>query len=1167
MADIVLTPQQRQAVETRGGALLVSAAAGSGKTRVLVDRVLGRLCDPDDPKNINDFLIITYTKAAAQELRGKIAAAISESLSLQPENRHLARQLSRIYLAQISTVHAFCSTLLRDYAHELGVYPDFRIADETECAEWQQQAMDRTLTDAYIGLKEHPDCRAFLDQLGAGRDDRTAARILMQAYNSVQCHPDPKGWIGECLRVLELSGFKDMADTDWGKYLKKEFKTILDEQIQSMERGLARLSENAKAEEKYGPTFRMNLDQLRALQKANTWDEIHRGRITDFGKLGAVHGVDKKVLERLKRPRQQCIKIMKEAQEVFSMPSGEALEELRQGAPVIRGMFRLVECFNTHYQAIKQQHRAMDFGDLEHETLRLLYRGDGSLSNAAWEIRSRFCEVMVDEYQDSNAVQDRIFAGVSRDGINLFMVGDVKQSIYRFRLADPGIFIQKYRTYRDAADARGEEPRRVMLSSNFRSRPEILSAVNDIFSLCMSSRVGDVKYGEAEKLRPGLEAAPAERPCVELHCLDTREREEGDGKDALEARLVAARIGTLIREGRDPGDIVILLRSMRAHAQAYLHALHERGIEAVSDQSDDILQTSEVSVLLSYLQILDNPHQDIPLLSVLLSPVGGFDAEQVARIRAGRRSGDFYDALLAYSDENDAFIAFLNQLEGLRTASRQEHVGVLVRMVCEQTGLRDLFAAMPDGDQRLENLRMIYQMAAGFDPDGPGRVHDFLARIERQRDRGISAAGVSNPNAVHIMSIHKSKGLEFPVVVVAGLSTKFNTEDDRQAVQIHPALGTGCDVVDLTRRIKYSSLAKQAILHRQREERISEELRVLYVALTRPKELLIMTYTSASLSTKLQGIADSLTPDGPVSLSRRADCLGHWVLMAAMRRSEAGELFALGGAPDETAGSENPWAIRLWTPDMLPEIIGQNAEVRDEAPALPDNVDALINFQYPYSAATSAPAKLTATQFKGRTLDEESAEGTQTARASEYTLRQPLFLQGRRPLSPTERGNAVHLAMQYIRYECCENEASILRELKRLVDEGFLTEPQAEAVTPEKILALFSSDLGRRILNAPEAVREFKFSILTDAAVHDRALAGEKLLLQGVTDCCLLEEDGLVVIDFKTDRVRPGQEQARAEYYRGQLEAYSLALSRIFERPVKEKCLYFFATDQAVWLN
>ncbi len=357
----------------------------------------------------------------------------------------------------------------------------------------------------------------------------------------------------------------------------------------------------------------------------------------------------------------------------------------------------------------------------------------------------------------------------------------------------------------------------------------------------MSPWVGDIEYGEAEKLYPGVAPAPAEGPCVELHCLDTSQKQEGDGKDTLEARLVAERIGTLLREGRQPGDVVILLRSMRAHAQAYLHALHERGIEAVSDQSDDILQTTEISVLLSYLQILDNPHQDIPLLSVLLSPVGGFDATHVARVRAGRRGCDFYDALLAYSADNEDFHDFLRLFDSLRLASRQEHVGALTRMVCEQTGLRDLFAAMPDGDQRLENLRMLYQMAAAFDPDGPGRLHDFLARIERQRERGITAAGIDNPNAVRIMSIHKSKGLEFPVVVVAGLSTKFNTEDDRQAVQIHPELGTGCDVVDLTRRIKYPSLAKQAVLHQQRAERISEELRVLYVALTRPKDLLVMT--------------------------------------------------------------------------------------------------------------------------------------------------------------------------------------------------------------------------------------------------------------------------------------------------------------------------------------
>ena len=1179
MADIVLTPQQTQAVEDRGGALLVSAAAGSGKTRVLVDRVMRRLCDPNEPRNINDFLIITYTKAAAQELRGKIAAAISDALSKQPENRHLARQLSRIYLAQISTVHAFCANLLRDYAHELGIYPDFRIAEETECSLWQQQAMEETLAQAYAGLDDAPDCRAFLDQLGAGRDDRACARILLQAYTSVQCHPNPSEWVEQCLQELKLENCGDMADTPWGRHLMQEFRRILDEQIASMERGLARLSENAEAQAKYAPTFRRNIAQLCELRQAESWDELYRRRITDFGSLSAVRGQDKELLERLKRPRKQCIERIRKEQAVFSMPSSEALAELRQGAPVIRGMFRLLNLFTANYRAIKQRRRALDFGDLEHEVLRLLYRADGALSNAAWEIRRRFCEVMVDEYQDSNAVQDRIFYAVSNDGENLFMVGDVKQSIYRFRLADPGIFVEKYLRFRDAEDARRGEPRRVMLSHNFRSRPQILSAVNDVFSLCMSRSVGDIDYGEAERLYPGTGPAPADGPCVELHCLDTGERDEGDSNDALEARLAAGRVESLLREGylvRDgdslrrvePGDIVILLRSMRSHAQAYLNALHERGIEADSDQSDDILQTTEVSVLLSWLQIIDNPRQDVPLLSVLLSPVGGFNAEQAAKVRGKYRDGDFFGALQAYSAENGEFSDFLAQIQGLREASRREHVGTLVRMVCEETGLRDVFSAMSDGAQRLENLRTIYQMAACFDPDGPGRLHDFLEKIERQRERGITGSSVGKPDAVRVMSIHKSKGLEVPVVILAGLSTKFNTEDERQAVQIHPVLGTGCDVVDLRRRIRYPSIAKQAVLSQLRAERISEELRVMYVAMTRPKDLLIMTYASARLSPALRDIADSLCPDGPPSLSRRAKCLGHWVLMAALRRGEAGELFDLAGKPDETFVSDDPWTIKLWTPDMLPEAAGRTAAVRIETPKLPEDIESLVSFEYPHQAAISAPAKLTATQLKGRYLDVESAEGSPASRSAELRgLRQPVFLRGRRPLSPAEQGTAVHLAMQYIRYECCENEASIRQELKRLVDEGFLQEQQAEAIRPEKILALFASDLGKRILHAPELVREFKFSILTDASFHDPALAGEKLLLQGVTDCCLLEEDGLCVIDFKTDRVRPGQEQERAEYYRGQLDAYSLALSRIFERPVRETCLYFFATDTAVYLT
>ena len=1178
MAEITLTEQQKQAVKSEGGELLVSAAAGSGKTKVLVERVLRRVCDSEDPQDINRFLIITYTRAAAAELREKIAEAISKALAKRPDDRHLQRQLSRIYTAQISTVHAFCANILRDYAHELGLYPDFRIAEETEAAEWKQQAMEQTLAHAYDGLDAGADRKAFLDRLGAGRDDRSAASILMQAYDSVQSHPYPSEWIEDCLQKLDVNQYTDMCQTPWGAYLMEDFAGLLDEQIEIMQRGLARLAENDVIQSKYGPTFLENIDQLRFLRAADSWDELCRRRIESFGKLASANGVEKQERERYAKPRKQCWARVKKAQEGFSMTSGEALEELRQAGPVIRGMFSLVADFTANYQAIKQRRRALDYSDLEHDALRLLYtQPNGEPTPAAQEIRARYVEILVDEYQDSNRVQEEVFAAVSRDGENLFMVGDVKQSIYRFRLAAPENFIEKYSRFPDAGEAVRGEPRRVTLSMNFRSRPQILSAVNDIFALTMSPTVGEVRYGPDERLYPGPAPAPVPGPFTELHCIDTGGAEEE--KRVLEARLTARRIARLLHDGApvrgsdqalrpvEPGDIVVLLRSLAAQAPYYLQALAEEGVEAVSDQSENILTTTEVSVLLSYLQILDNPHQDVPLLSVLLSPLYGYDAETAAHVRVHSDRGDYWDALQEYSEVSDEFKAFLDDYRALRTQVHRQSTDALIRALFRRTGLRDVFAVMPDGDRRLENLQIIYRMAASFDPDGPGALHDFLIRIELQRDRGITGAGPSAPNAVHIMSVHKSKGLEFPVVVVAGLSTQFNKRDDSRAVLIHPELGTGCDVVDLDRRIKYPSAAKRAVLARQRAERLSEELRVLYVALTRARDLLIMTYADGKLPGKLADIADQLTPDGPVSLSRSAGCLGHWVLMAAMRRSEAGELFALGGQPEQTEVSDEPWRIRVWTPEMLPRRAAQPAAAKTEAQILPEDAARLVSFRYPWQEATAAPAKLTATQFKGRFLDRESAEDALPATSAEQNLRQPLFLRGKRPLSPTQRGTAAHLAMQYIRYECCKTVEGVAGELQRLADEGFLLPEQAASVPPEKITALFSSDLGRRILEAPELVREFKFSILADGIILDPALAGEKIMLQGVTDCCLLEPDGLCVVDYKTDRVSPGGEKDRAEYYRGQLEAYAEALSRIFDRPVKEKILYFFATDTAVSMD
>ncbi len=1160
MAEIKLTPQQQLAVENEGGPLLVSAAAGSGKTKVLVDRVLRRLCDPQNPRDISSFLIITYTKAAAAELRGKLAAAIGEALAKNPGSRHLQRQLSHIYLAQISTVHSFCTGILRDFSHELGLYPDFRVLEEQESALWMQQAMEETLQEAYRSLADQPQRKAFLDRLGAGRDDRRGAEILMQAYRSVQCHPDPAAWIAQCRAAGEPE--EDMGRTPWGKALMEDFLERLQEQLAAMERGFRLLSQDEALEARYGPTYQENLQALRRLAAAKTWDELYERRIFDFGRLKAApKGTDKDFAERCKRPRQQCLDWLKKAQSVFSMPSSQALEELRQAQPVINGMFDLLEDFTARYKAIKQRRRTLDFGDLEHEALRLLrYPGSGAPTPAARELSRRYLEILVDEYQDSNAVQECIFSAISQNGQNLFLVGDVKQSIYRFRLADPGIFLKKYEAYLPAGKAQPGQPRKVILSQNFRSRGEILQAVNDIFSLCMSSQVGDLGYGPEEALYPGLPQPPAAKPCVELHCLDLSQKQEEASKRDLEARLVARRIAALLQEGRAPGDIVILLRSLRSQAPAYLQALAQAGIPAACDQSEDLLESTEVQVLLSYLQVLDNPHQDIPLASVLLSPVWGCSAEDLAQVRIGKRKGDLYDALQA----SGAFQPFLAQLETLRRAARQEPVAALIRRLWEETNLRDVFCVLPGGEQRMENLQSIYLLASAFDPEGPGRLSDFLAHMEQRRERGITGSGPQPLGAVRLMSIHKSKGLEFPVVIVAGLSTRFNTADERQPVQIHPELGVGCDVVDLNRRIKYPSLAKQAILAKLRQEQLSEELRVLYVALTRPKELLIMCYASQYLETRLRDLAQQLSPEGPVSLSRQANCLGHWVLMAALRRQEAGALFSLAEEPEETLPSQTPWDIRLWTPAQLPgpEPLPEPALAVEALPD-PAAVEEALAFRYPHEAATRAPAKLTATQLKGRFLDAESAQDSPEPRPRDYLLRQPLFLQGQRPLSPQERGTAVHLAMQYIRYEACESIEGVQAELLRLQEEGFLLPEQAKCVPPEKITALFLSPLGQRILHAPQVIREFKFSLLTPAQVYDPALAGEELLLQGVTDCCLLEQEGLCVIDFKTDRLSPGQEAQRADRYRGQLAAYSAALSKIFARPVKEQLLYFFATDTA----
>ena len=647
-----LTPQQKLAVENRGGKLLVSAAAGSGKTKVLVDRLLSFLLDPVSPANIDDFLIITYTKAAAAELRGKIAAKLTERMAEMPENRHLQRQFQRLYLTQISTVHAFCSVILKEYAHMLDIPGDFRVADENECAELRQIAMDKVLEQAYENAAQNEDFCAFVDSQGLGRDDRQVPQIVMKVYDSARCHLRPRAWLEHCLDCTEAKQANDACETRYGRYLMQRFFDWLDPQIAAMDR-CARDAAAAEGMEKPAPLLADTVWQLEQLRKSSTWDEIVSNQAIEFGTLRFPKNCpDADLVQLIKAVRDSCKKGLAKQLRPFSDPSNIMLQELSGSASAVRGLIGLVDQFETAYSRMKRSRRILDFGDLEHHTLDLLYgKSRSGLSVVAREIGNRFREVMVDEYQDSNAVQDAIYNALTDQKKNLFLVGDVKQSIYQFRLADPGIFLEKYAAYVPADEAAVGEGRKVLLSRNFRSGGAVLEAVNDVFKLCMSPHVGGLHYGDAEALYEGIPHRALGQPEVRLHCVDVQEdtyREEADYVASQIRQMIDS--GEPVRDGEGirpvkAEDIVILLRSPGSVGIHYQRALESMGLRCVSGGGTDLLLTPHIGFLHSLLQTIQNPLLDIPLVAVLASPVFGFNADDLARIRSGRKFDSFYSAL------------------------------------------------------------------------------------------------------------------------------------------------------------------------------------------------------------------------------------------------------------------------------------------------------------------------------------------------------------------------------------------------------------------------------------------------------------------------------------------------------------------------------------------
>ena len=1163
-----LTPQQYQAVHNRGGKLLVSAAAGSGKTKVLVDRLLTYLTDPNDPANLDEFLIITYTKAAASELRGKIASKLSERIAADPGNRHLQKQMQRLFLTKISTVHGFCSDLLREYAYKLDLSPDFRVADESECREIRDLVMADLLDRAYVELGTDPDFLAFVDSQGLGRDDRFVPEILEKVYDSSRCHLNPGAWLENCLSAAEPGDDIQIEDTPWGSFLLRDLKDYLSAQI-AIFRECQKLLNNTEGMEKPSANIACTLQQLQSMMDAESWDQLVSLGNIDYGRLTFPRkNPDPELSDRVKAARNACKKGLERKLQSFTGDSVQISRDMQQTSASLRGLMKLVNQFDRDFTAAKRSRSVLDFSDLEHRTLDLLLGKNREYpTSAAVEIGRRFREILVDEYQDSNGVQDAIFDALTRQKQNCFLVGDVKQSIYQFRLADPGIFLEKYHRYQPAEEARAGEGRRILLSHNFRSGPEIVECVNDVFRTCMRPKVGGLHYGEGEALREGIPQEKLTDPAVELYTLEVQEdtyREEASFvADRIQTMLLS---GTLIRKNGklqpvQPVDIVILLRSPGSAAHYFQNALETRGIRCTTGAGTDLLKTEEVGTLRCLLQTILNPRLDIPLVSVLASPVFGFTADELAQIRSTQKKGSIFDALpLSQSQKVKNFLEILGQL---RQESRMHTITTLLETCFRLTKLDSIYASMPDGDRKVENLRTFYQLAADYEKGTLKDLSQFLDYFNSIEGKGLVSTGTANPDCVTIMSIHKSKGLEFPVVFLCNLSRRFNQESIRAQILCDKDLGIGLSVADANLRIRYPSAAKRALMVKMASDSISEEMRVLYVAMTRAKDRLVMTYASQSLESDLQDIVLRQDFDGGELLCREATCMGDWVLLSALQRTEAGQLHPLSGKPLQTRTGSYPWKICLVDSTADPSVATKAAAGREDiSEELIRIIRQSLSFRYPYQAATAAPSKQTATDRKGRIKDAEAAEKAPESRNLHRKWRRPSFLN--QDLSGTEYGIAMHTLLQYISYDHCGNIAEIADEIQRLTEIGCLTPQQADCLDPDTIARFFTSELGTKLRSGVKHLREFKFSILDDGSHYDPALTGEQVLLQGVVDCAILEEDGITVIDFKTDNVTEAYLSETVNRYRSQVQTYAEALEKIYELPVKASYLYFFRLNRYV---
>lgn len=1282
------TTEQQQVIDLRNRNILVSAAAGSGKTAVLVERIVKIITDKNHPVDIDHLLIVTFTNAAAAEMRERIGNAIEKALDEQPGNEHLLRQLTLIHNAQITTIDSFCLYVVRNHFHEINLEPNFRIGDEGELKLLREDVLGRVLEQNYEEPSEA--FSDFVESYASGRTDAALNEMILQLYEFSRSYPWPEKWLDSFVGIYRIENREELDRAEWLAPLTENICFVLKDCEQLLRQALA-VTQQDDGPDMYEKAVRSDLEKYESLSKLTSFCELS-GALSDikYDRLASSRGFegDPDKLELVKSLREQAKDVVKKLCRQYFFCSPEMMiGQLERTEPMLEEVVRLTKQFADEFAAAKRRKNLVDFHDVEHFALQILVDEETEKAKkTAEEFRDTFEEIMIDEYQDSNEVQETLLRSISREERgenNIFMVGDVKQSIYRFRLARPELFMKKYDSY----SLEESTTQRIDLHKNFRSREEVLTCTNDIFYKIMARSLGNVEYDAEAALYPGASYPVSADFIPEILLADSNdellEDTELTDKKTLEAKIVAEEIKHLMKtqpvtdkaagtlRAAHYSDIVILLRSLSGWADSLVEVLNENGIPAHTVSSTGYFSTVEVQTVLSMLRLLDNPRQDIPMAAVLRSPMAGLTDEELAVLRLEDGSVPFHEAVLELAEglyeeggqieisnsEEDQkqgrnadektenhiettahrkLLKFYKKYRQLRQLVPDTPIHELIEIILRETGYGHYVAAMPAGNRRTANLNMLLEKAAAYEKTSYKGLFHFVRYIDELQkydvDFGEADMVGENEDVVRIMSIHKSKGLEFPIVIVSGMGKNFNKQDTRSKMVLHPELGIGLDYMDGKLRIKSPTIAKKAIAKQIDLENLGEELRVLYVALTRAKEKLILTGTLKDAPEKLEFFRQQAalyahsSDTTAIPYLTRESAAGYldWILPAVLsygdkypvRIVETAEL-VLDEVQNQLEQNEN-----------LTERIG---EIKAADPQLVGQLKQRFSQRYPYQVDVLRKNKYSVSELKHRAMRERfEAEQEETVPAfleEPVTPTIPLFIQrqgsveqeaqnkaqdaGQEAESKAEqkiksntpnrgalRGTAVHRVM-----ECYDfaSEKSVYEQMEAMEKEEKIT-ADMRALVKEQIVADFvSSETGRRMALAQrggalyrekpfvmgfteEELENYGFGagaqmieneVQTENAQQEIVLENvsrenhmheeDLTLIQGIIDVFWIEDDGITVLDYKTDRVDTAQELI--DRYATQLKLYADALERVFatrKLKVKEILIYSFRLEKLI---